>query len=418
MKIAVHKGTNEIGGSCIEISTQNTTILFDYGTPLSDGSSDMSLERLKVDAVVISHPHQDHFGKIETIDIGIPVYCGVLSKDLMNGTKIFTGDTPFSNNFHVFKAWEPFFVKEIKITPFLVDHSAVDAYMFLIEHDGKKVIYSGDFRANGRKSKLFEKITNNTKLVNADALLMEGTMLHRNNQDFPDEQSVEAKIFETIENSHSISFMIGSSQNIDSIVSAYRACLKAKKTLVIDIYTAWVLDKVSSVSSATPTISWENVNVLKTFGGQQYEKIKNNQDFFGDFKYRVFQNAITVEDIAKSPSSFYIKMSPWHIDKLMNGINASDANIIYSQWLGYMEPEFGGADTISMLNLLKQKYNWIYAHTSGHADLDSLRHFSQSLKPKALIPIHTQHKLEFEKHFNNVVVLEDGEYFNIKGTNV
>ena len=34
MKIKVHKGTNEIGGSCIEISTTNTRIYLDYGTPL------------------------------------------------------------------------------------------------------------------------------------------------------------------------------------------------------------------------------------------------------------------------------------------------------------------------------------------------------------------------------------------------
>ncbi len=413
MKIAVHKGTNEIGGSCIEISTQNTTILFDYGTPLDNTSANISLDGLEVDAIVISHPHQDHFGKIETIDAHIPVYCGALSKNLMNGTKIFTGGTPLNNNFQIFKAWEPFFIGDIKITPFLVDHSAIDAYMFLIEHGDKKVIYSGDFRANGRKSKLFEKITSDKNLINVDVLLMEGTMLHRNNQDFPDEQSVEAKIFETIKSSQNISFMIGSSQNIDSIVSAYRACIKAKKIFVIDMYTAWVLDEVSSVSSATPTISWKNVKVLKTFGGNYYKKIKSNQEFFGDFKNRVFQNVITIKEIEETPSLFYIKTSPWHIEKIIKHLDASNANIIYSQWLGYLEPEFGDGATIDMLNSLKQKYNWIYAHTSGHADLESLQYFSKSLKPKTLIPIHTQYKQEFEKHFDNVLVLEDGEYFNI-----
>ena len=32
--LKIHKGTDEIGGSCIELSTNNTTILLDYGTPL------------------------------------------------------------------------------------------------------------------------------------------------------------------------------------------------------------------------------------------------------------------------------------------------------------------------------------------------------------------------------------------------
>ncbi len=33
MKIKIHKGTDEIGGSCVELKTENTTILIDYGTP-------------------------------------------------------------------------------------------------------------------------------------------------------------------------------------------------------------------------------------------------------------------------------------------------------------------------------------------------------------------------------------------------
>ena len=35
MTLTVHKGTNEIGGSCIELTTSTTTLLFDYGTPLN-----------------------------------------------------------------------------------------------------------------------------------------------------------------------------------------------------------------------------------------------------------------------------------------------------------------------------------------------------------------------------------------------
>ncbi|WP_130420186.1 hypothetical protein [Edaphobacter modestus] len=37
-------------------------------------------------------------------------------------------------------------------------------------------------------------------------------------------------------------FLISSSQNIDRIVSTFRACKRTGKVLVIDIYTAWVLE--------------------------------------------------------------------------------------------------------------------------------------------------------------------------------
>jgi len=78
---------------------------------------------------------------------------------------------------------------------------------------------------------------------------MEGTMMQRNNDEFPKESAVEQKIFETVRNQQNISFIISSSQNIDRIVSAYRACKRAGKTFVIDIYTAWVLEQLKYVST-------------------------------------------------------------------------------------------------------------------------------------------------------------------------
>ena len=39
-----------------------------------------------------------------------------------------------------------FSIGDIKITPILTDHSAFDAYMLLIEADGKQVLHTGDFK--------------------------------------------------------------------------------------------------------------------------------------------------------------------------------------------------------------------------------------------------------------------------------
>jgi ribonuclease J len=34
MNFKIHRGTKEIGGSCVEVSTANTRILLDFGMPL------------------------------------------------------------------------------------------------------------------------------------------------------------------------------------------------------------------------------------------------------------------------------------------------------------------------------------------------------------------------------------------------
>ena len=126
------------------------------------------------------------------------------------------------------------------------------------------------------------------KLKGVDILVMEGTMLQRDNGEFPNEQSVEDKIYKTLTKSNLISFMIGSPLNIDSIVSAYHACVKADKIFVIDIYTAWVLQKMQKASKNIPSMSWKNIKVLRKASGGQYKKLQENREYFGSFYNDVF----------------------------------------------------------------------------------------------------------------------------------
>ena len=419
MKIQILKGTDEIGGSCVKLSTLNTTILLDYGTPLQESSKKVKITD-SVDAILISHPHQDHFGEIVNIDQKTSIYCGELSLELMNATKIFTGGELLKNDFKIFEAWKSFEIGDFKITPYLVDHSATDAYAFLIEADDKRVLYSGDFRANGRKSKLFNKMIEDDNLKNVDVLLMEGTMLQRNNDKFPTERSVEDKIYETISENNQITFMIGSSQNIDSIVSAYRACKKAGKIFVVDMYTAWILEKLTIVSGSTPNIEWKNIKVLRSFGKYYYDKICEYPEYFDDFKSKIYKsgNNIKIEKIKENPDNYFLKISPVFIERAITTLELNDANIIYSQWLGYLKEEFSDAKTFERFKVLKNKYNWVYAHTSGHADLDALKKFASAINPKKLIPIHTEFKEDFGKHFENVAIMADNESFDINSDNL
>src|ERR1035438_1976980 len=231
MKVTIHKGSQEIGGTCIQLSSGKTTILLDVGLPLSPDSRPVDVSRLVVDAVLISHPHQDHFGLMASLPPGTPVYIGRLARSLIDATQVFLGKDRYTLDFHDFKAWKPFTIGEFTITPYLVDHSAVDAYAFLIEAEGKSLFYSGDLRSHGRKKILFENLVERP-IRDIDVLFLEGTMMQRSNDLFPSEKSVEYKISETIQYQKNISFLLSSSQNIDRIVSAYRACKRTHKSLV------------------------------------------------------------------------------------------------------------------------------------------------------------------------------------------
>ena len=409
MKVTIYKGSHEIGGTCIKLTAEKTSILLDAGIPLSAESHAVDVGKLIVDAALISHSHQDHYGLMTRLPQQTPVYIGKLGKSFIDAAKVFIGEEIEEREYRHFRAWQPFTIGDFTITPYLVDHSAADAYAFLIKAEGKRLFYSGDLRSHGRKGKLFENLVKHP-VRDLDLLFLEGTMLHRSNDLFPDEVSVEVKILETIRRQKNISFLLSSSQNIDRVVSAYRACKKAGKILVIDIYTAWVLEQLRQVTENTPAMDWPEIRVYAK--GSQYEKLKTAPEYFGDFSNRLFCHRVMPNDLHECPEAFlyFGKMSSFtFIEKFKSAANP--VNVIYSQWLGYLDGNhagyFGSNEIAAYRN--DPGVNFVYAHTSGHATVEDLKRLAEAFEPRMLVPVHTEHGEEYSQLFANVLQMNDGQ---------
>jgi len=249
-------------------------------------------------------------------------------------------------------------------------------------------------------------------IPNIDLMFLEGTMMHRSNYQFPDEEAVEKKIVEVIRTQKNISFIISSSQNIDRIVSAFKACKRTGRNLVIDIYTAWVLEQVRKVTENVPGMEWPEIRVYADYS--QDKKLKANPDYFGDFRQRLYHHRVKWQDMKTNPSAFlyFGKMSSFRkIDAFKEG--KGQVNIIYSQWHGYLDgnnADYFGSDRIAAYRK-DPAVNFVYAHTSGHAPVEDLQRLAAALKPRALVPIHTEYAGEFNKSFEHVLTLKDGVTF-------
>lgn len=93
MHFKIHRGTKKIGGSCVEIWTESTRIVVDFGMPLVNSDKtpfdskiikNLSVKELigkgflpdikslyeesGISALIISHAHQDHFGLIKYVN--------------------------------------------------------------------------------------------------------------------------------------------------------------------------------------------------------------------------------------------------------------------------------------------------------------------------------------------------------------
>ena len=428
MQLIIHRGTHEIGGSCVELKTDKARILVDFGMPLVGenkkpfdskiliGKTVDDLKKLKIlpdikglyntedkalDAILISHSHMDHYGLLNYVHPDIPIYMSQGAKELIEISSIFTPNKIGKLNSRIIKSRRPFDIGDITITPYQVDHSAFDAIAFLVEDDGKRLFYSGDFRGHGRKSALFEMMIKNPP-KDIDCLLMEGSMFGRDDQKYKNEVSVQMRIEEILKSANNITFLFASSQNIDRLVSAYKACLKTDSTFVIDIYTAYILDRLRKVSKHIPQFNWRNIRI---------KFYKNQADTLADkvstkLLYHYNSKKIELIEINKKKDKMMMLARDNSIfPSIVKGIDGiTGAKIIYSMWEGYLTEEFK--------SYCRQKGIAVeQVHTSGHATLNDLKAFAKAINSRVLIPIHTFEASRYPDIFENVKVLNDKEVF-------
>ena len=415
MKIKVHKGSHEIGGTCIELSHDGRSILLDLGTPLAPESKPVDLTGFKPEALIISHPHQDHYGRMEELAPGVPIYIGEIGRRLIDAGRIFRKGGPMSREFRYINDQKPFEVAGFTITPYLVDHSSPESFAFLVEAGGKRVFYSGDFRSHGKKGKLFDRIVKRPP-QDVDVLIMEGTNIGREGSAAKTEEEIGREIYNIIKDQKNISFLFCSGQNIDRLTCAWKACRDAGKTMVLDLYTAWILEQMKLKTQGVPSMEWRGMRVI--FTGGQPRTIEGRPEYFGDFLHRAKKREIDKGELHKRPENYMsaIRLSGAKIVDTYKNRKEHPVNVIYSQWLGYLEPSrwetMNGAEMMAGFKV-DPAIKFHYAHTSGHADLKQLKAFANAISPENLFPVHTEQRAYFVKYFNNVTILADIEWFAV-----
>jgi len=311
-------------------------LILDVGRPLdapkgAKGLLPKTLDiRQAVDGVLISHPHQDHYGLLEELPSDWPVYSGRWAGRLMQLTAKIFGEVPALDYRH----WEsgtPIQIGAFRVTPLLTDHSAFDAYMLLIESEGKRLLYSGDFRSHGRKSSLVERLMASPP-SSVDVLLMEGTNLGAD-KPTKSEHDLESDFVSLFERTVGRVFVCWSAQNIDRTVTLYRACLKSGRTLAVDLYTAEVLDLLVDAGHL-PQAGWKNLKVVITKKFADLYRRKGREDFVT----RMAAHGVSAARLAENLGNWVIMIRPSLIgDLALKGVipNSDDA-WCYSQWHGYL----------------------------------------------------------------------------------
>lgn len=384
MNIKIHRGQNQIGGSIIEIATDSTRIILDTGMELDENEAQApDIEGLFMgaplyDAVFISHYHGDHIGLLDQVIPGIPVFIGEKAAAVTNASRKYLHKPEY-----IFASYyEPgtiMRIGELTVTPYLCDHSAYDAYMLHISDGCESVLYTGDFRASGRKS--FSSLLR--LLPRVDTLIMEGTTLSRDGKDNSTELELEVVAIEAMTKTHSPVFILMSAQNIDRTVTIYKAARKSQRVLLLDLYTA-----------AITTVAGKNIPNPRTFAGVRVFMLGGDERHDELLTYG--KKKIGRAQIADIDYVMCVRPSmKRYLQKLAEFGSFENGILFYSMWDGYRKK----SEMDNFLKFMhKQGVTIIPLHTSGHADAKTIDALIKAVQPKRIIPVHTENAAWFNRY--------------------
>lgn len=390
MKLCIHRGTHQIGGIATEISTASTRILIDMGDELSLDpnfvSAPLNIPGVtdangRCDAVLFTHYHGDHTGQMLRIRPEIPLYAGALAKDIMRLSSAHSWKKDEAlckriETIRTFSAGVPFLIGDIQITPFSIDHSAADSYLFLIEADGKRVLYTGDFRLHGVRGKTLDKILDR-RISKVDAIITEGTTVSRTDGKTVTEWELQARVRNYLQQ-YKYVFVLCATTNLDRIFALARAVPRGKYC-ICDDYQKTLVETVSK--------HWSEISSF-------YEMPK-----LLSFKYH------PPARFAELGGLMFVRANS-KFEAIIRQYDPAQSILLYSMWDGYRtKPGSTIPDFLALTG------TWAELHTSGHASPDDLRHVIEKADPEIVIPMHTDAPQKMQTLCQNrkVILLKDRE---------
>ena len=421
MRARIHRGAAEIGGNCVELEADGNRLVLDVGRPLwAKANEEIPLPTVcglrgggdpSLIGVVLSHAHLDHYGLLDQVAATVPLYTGAASARILKEAAFFSPagiDRDWAGNLSDRK---PVQLGPFKVTPYLVDHSAFDAYALLVEADGRRLFYSGDLRAHGLQSAAYDELLADPPR-NVNTLLLEGTRVGVGDDDgrsSASEGDLAQEFGEIFSKTDGLVLVAYSAQNIDRLQTLYRATLSTESSsrpreLVIDPYVEAMARATNN--AGVPRVGFRGVRVYVP----QSQRVKIKQA--GEFNRvnEIRDSRLFPEDLRDRRQSLVLSFRQSMAKELERADCLDGAHLVWSMWPGYLREERMGAfhefldgHDIRTTNI----------HASGHATVGDLQNLAEAIDADGVVPIHTSAPERYPDLFKRVQTHADQEIWAV-----
>jgi ribonuclease J len=509
-KITVFDGARCIGGNKIHLEFDGKGVFFDFGTnykkigdfyeeflsprssrgihdllfmkmipnincyrkDLIPGDLDMSCaQKVKVDAVFLSHAHMDHVGNVGLLDVNIPIVSSQMTAAILKGMmdlghpqmgsevayavprKASQDDERIIETEHYKKA--PYIgreflmvgdcinglkerwcsspqsrgleFKEIKpardnldfeFKAFEVDHSMYGAAAYAINTPDGWIVYTGDLRLHGKFREKTEKFVSEAKSLDPKVLIIEGTRIGRQDRK-ESEDEVHSTCLGTTIAEKGLVVADFSPRNFERLDTFMNIAKESGRELVVLAKDAYMLD-IMKCSDGMDRMSELLV----------YRDVKSKRDAFEKMVHDKFVGLLRdPADIAKAPGQYIMCFSFWDLKHLLD-IKPAGGTYIYSSSEAYTEEQV--IDFVRLWNWMKYFDFRVRGfsisetdgrpvfekgfHASGHASAAELLKIIEDIDPEIVLPVHTENPEFFVDNLKGygVVLAQEGKGIEVR----
>jgi ribonuclease J len=366
----------QIGGLYSEQALQNTRLK--YSEP-------------EVDAVVLSHYHWDHTGRIGYVDPKIPVYCGETTSLIHDAYSESSGSPLDGHPIRQFRTGDRFRVGSIEFVPVHVDHSIPGAYGFIIHTSGGTLAYTGDFRFHGPAGSMTRDFVERAGAEGPEVLLTEGTRVTpaRDDSGMSEKQVLE-EASRLVRGSKSLVFSTFRGNDVDRINTFHEACQRAGRRLAVSMKIAILLEKLRSDKGLrVPRLGKD----LDVYVRRKKTGTLDDADYY-PWERPFLDSGISAADVRRNQAGVFLHLEAWNFPELIDIRPARGGTYIHAATEAFNEEGEREEDVIR---------NWVghvgfhyrQLHASGHAPMDEVGALVNGIGAKKVVPVHTENPEEF-----------------------